>query len=257
MNGSAASSSPFALRVTAQLGIVIAPLAALANALFLDDQLPARMAGLGAIFVLALLGRVSLLWRLARRRIEAVTVVYMTLISWSLLYLLSLSPQSLGLLVAPMSALLVAAPMIYPLGIAHQSVLLGATLVAFWGAFWELTPTPSGESVFHVGVALSSLSVISLLAAWLLESHRKAAFLERARMRSLAVQRHRLIEIGRELRSTLDLDVILPRLVEHAGHILPADQLAMVCRDTEGVEFRVAAGAGATSRTSPPPRIRC
>src|SRR5262249_24056007 len=60
----------------------------------------------------------------------------------------------------------------------------------------------------------------------------------------------RLIDIGRELRSTLELDALQPRLVAHALRVVPASSAAIVRREPDGLDYRVVALAGDSSLDS-------
>ena len=228
-----------------RLGLVIVPIGALSNVLFLSDRMPQRLAGFAAFFVLMLATHLVRRRPEVQRHAEGFVVGYMTCITTALLFLLSNSPEDLPVLVAPLSSVVVAAPLVYPWGPRSQVLLAAFTTFGFASMVVLVAPKGGGvDSPFHFAMALVTMSTLSVIVAWLLERHRFAAFLERRRVRALATQRRRLMEIGRELRSTLDIEVLLPRLLSHARHVLPADWGTIAIRDSGSDVFRIAAASG-------------
>jgi signal transduction histidine kinase len=228
-----------------RLGFVLVPLGALSNVLFLTERIPQRIAGFAALFVL-ILGTLLVRRRpWVQRHTERFVVIYMSCVIAALLFLLSNSPKDLTVLVAPVASVLVAAPLLYPWGPRSQVLLAVVTTLGFALLVGMVAPPGGGaEASFNFAMALVTMSTLSVVVAWLLERHRFAAFLERRRVRALAIQRRRLMEIGRELRSTLDIEMLLPRLVSHARHVLPADWATITIRDPEVDVFRIAAASG-------------
>jgi signal transduction histidine kinase len=228
-----------------RLGLVLVPLGALSNVLFLSDRLPQRLAGFGAFFVLMLS---TLLVRgrpWVQRHTEAFVIGYMSCVTATLLFLLSNSPEDLPVLVAPVSSVVVAAPLMYPWSPRSQVILAIVTTLAFALMVGMVAPPGGGvDAGFNFAMALITMSTLSVVVAWLLERHRFAAFLERRRVRALATQRRRLMEIGRELRSTLDIEILLPRLISHARHVLPADWGTIAIRESGADVFRIGAASG-------------
>jgi signal transduction histidine kinase len=230
----------------ASLGLVIVPLGALSNLLFLKDRIPERLAGFAFLLGVVCVALAARQRPWFKRNAEIYVVAYMTCVSAGLLYLLAQSPDDLVVLVAPVSSMVVAIPLMYPWGVRSQIWLAGFMTAGFSLLVWTLSPPGTSAGTFNFATALVTMSALSVLVTALLERHSFAAHVERRRVRALAIQRRRLMEIGRELRSTLDLEGLSPRLLAHALHVLPAANANMSRRDAEpgGDVFRIVASAG-------------
>jgi signal transduction histidine kinase len=231
-----------------RLGLVLVPLGALSNVLFLSDRLPQRLSGFGALFVLIMVAQIAKRRPWVQRHAEGFVMAYMICVAATLVFLLSNSPEDLPVLVAPLSSVVVATPLMYPWRPRSQVVLATLTTLGF-GIMAAVVSPPGGgvDAGFNFAMALLTMATLSVVVAWLLERHRFAAFHERRRVRALAIQRRRLMEIGRELRSTLDLEVLLPRLLSHARHVLPADWGSITIRDSGSGVYRIAAASGSAA----------
>jgi signal transduction histidine kinase len=234
------------LQFGAWLGLVLVPIGALSNVLFLNDRLLERLAGFAALLFLILVTLVIRQRPWVRRNAEGYAVFYLSCLIAVLLYLLSNSPDDFMVLVAPLSSVVVAVPLMYPWSVRSQVWLAAFTTAGFTFMVWTLAPPGTSATAFNLASALVVMAVLSVIVTLLLERHSFAAHLERRRVRALAIQRRRLMEIGRELRSTLDLEVLLPRLLAHALHVLPATSVTMARREGENGSglFRNAAAAG-------------
>ncbi len=166
-----------------------------------------------------------------------------------LLYLLSLSPNDLDVLAGPVSAMLLGCALLYPWGTAPQLVFALATTAGYLAVAWPHIATDgmrAGNTALGIGVC----AIVSVIGAAVLERSRREAFRDRQRVRRLAVQRRRLLDVGRELRSTLHRDSILSHLLEHARGLVPSDALTLIVRDAESGVHRMVAATGDSSLQS-------
>jgi signal transduction histidine kinase len=232
------------LRFLASIGVPIVILGGLADLVYVNDRMPERLAGY--VFLAAVQLTVLRLtrFRSVLRHATALALVQLVGVSGGLIYLVSLSAADPSLLAAPIGALLMAAPLLLPLGALPQLGLSGIVVATYGALAWQRSHPATPEQAYSLAAALVSTLVVSVIVAGLLEDHRRIAFRERRRVRALAIQRRRLIDIGRELRSTLELDALQPRLVAHALRVVPANSAAIVRREADGLDYRVVALAG-------------
>ena len=229
------------------LGLVSAALSTLGNALFLTDRLAERVLGNASVFVLDLSVLALLQTRLAWRNPGGIAVGYVIALCGCLLYLVSLSPSDLGTLVAPLGCLLVGTALLFPWGARRQAVLSCGAMAGFSLLFFAVAPEGSTEATYNVALALVTMGTLAVATAGILEAHRFETCVHRSRVRRLAIQRRRLIQIGRELRETLDPDVLLPRIAQHARRLVQADLVAIASRDLDGGTLRFTAADGDSS----------
>jgi signal transduction histidine kinase len=101
-----------------------------------------------------------------------------------------------------------------------------------------------GMRTFNVALNLGVAVAVSVIGAAVIERSRRHAFRERLRVRALAVQRRRLIEVGRDLRSTLSIGEIVQRLEVAALRLIPADGVLMALRERDAAVYRIVAASG-------------
>lgn len=232
------------LKIAVWLGLALTPPALIGNALFLQDRLPERLGGLGAIAVLDLIVLALLRTPVAWRHPMALAVSYIVSLSVCMLFLLSLSPGDLGTLVAPLGVMLVGTTLLFPWGALQQAVLSAATVAGFTAVLFATAPPDSTETAYNVGLALVMMATLAVATSGILESHRFETCVHRWRVQALAIQRRRLIHIGRELRETLDPEVLLARIATHARRLVRADLVAIASRDLDGGTLRFTAADG-------------
>jgi signal transduction histidine kinase len=97
----------------------------------------------------------------------------------------------------------------------------------------------------NVATSLAVSMALSIMGAIVLERSRASAFVDRQRVRALAVQRRRLIDVGRDVRSTLLADEIARRVVGHAKRLVAADGVLFALRAPADPRYRIVATAGA------------
>lgn len=232
------------LRVAAWLGLGLAPLAIAGNVLFLPDRLPERVGGLGTIMLLDLAVLALLRTRVAWRHPGELAVGYIICLYACTLFLLSLSPGDLGTLVAPLGVMLVGTAVLFPWGAVQQAVLSAGTIAGFTLILFVAAPPGSTATAFNVGLSLVMMSTLAVATSGILQSHRFEACLHRWRVQTLSIQRRRLIQIGRELRETLDPEKLLERIAVHARRLVDADLVAIASRDLDGGTLRFTAADG-------------
>ncbi|HEV7730914.1 MAG TPA: HAMP domain-containing sensor histidine kinase [Candidatus Binatia bacterium] len=214
------------------------------NAVVAPDRLPERLGGLAAIGVAHLIaGRLSRSVRIVPHARLVVLLFNLTTFA-GLLYLLSLSPGDVDVLAGTIAAMLVGSTLLYPWGVGPQAifsvVVTSVYLVWAWPHFGG-----GGMRASNAVLSITIGAAMSIIGAWVLERSRRQAFVDRRRVHALAVQRRHLLDIGRDLRSTLTVDAIAPRLVEHARRLIAADVVTLVVRGEEdGVHRMVACTDG-------------
>jgi signal transduction histidine kinase len=228
------------LRTVTRLVLPLLVAGAALNALLAPDHLPERLAGLATLA--ALLVVAERLTHVTRLIPHARTIVlgYNLATFGCLLYLVSLSPEDADVLAGTVAAMLLGTTLVYPWGVGPQTIF--STIVAVTYVTWawpHLGGSPMRAPNVVLGVGVGAL--MSVVGAWVLERSRRQAFHDRRRVRSLAVQRRHLIEIGRDLRNTLQIDAIAPRLVAHARRLIAADAVTLVLRDREDDAHRMVA----------------
>ncbi len=217
---------------------------AVLNLFVAPDRLPERLGGLAAIGVAHLIaGRVSRSVRIVPHA-RLVVLLFNLAVFGGLLYLLSLSPGDVDVLSGTIAAMLVGSTLLYPWGVGPQAtfsaIATGGYLAWAWPHFGV-----GGMRTSNAVLSITIGAAMSVIGAWVLERSRRQAFADRRRVHALAVQRRHLLDIGRDLRSTLTVDAIAPRLVEHARRLIPADVVTLVVRDeVDGVHRMVACTDG-------------
>jgi hypothetical protein len=208
------------------------------NVLAAPDRLAERLAGFGFLFG-AYCGMLGLIrWSRATRHPCSLAVGFMLVLAAGLLYLVSLSPADLDVLTAPVACVMVGSTLLFPWGVGAQSVVSAGTALAY-GALVLPSVDPAGMRAINVATSVSVSAGLSDLGALNLERSRRTAFNERQRVRGLAVQRRHLIEMGRELRSTLDVNDIGARVVAQAARLIGADAVVLALRDDSRRTYRI------------------
>ena len=235
------------LRLGALIGLVGESAALAVNLLWAPDLLPERVAALCAQAAVSLAGLWFATYRRASRRATALVAAYNIALGSILLYQLTLSPTDIDALTAPVTWLMIGSMLFYPWGATAQGAVSGVLLLAYGLVVW---PHVEGGGMRGANLALGLVigAVLSVVGAFLLERSRRAEFVERQRVRALAVQRRRLIEVGRALRSTLDLRVVKDRLVAEASRLIAADSLVLSLATAPGGAYRVVAATGDAAR---------
>jgi signal transduction histidine kinase len=213
------------------------------NLLWAPDLLPERVAALAGQAALCVAGLWFATYRRASHHATAFVASYNIALGSILLYQLTLSPTDIDALTAPVTWLMIGSMLFYPWGAAVQAVVSGVLLLAYGIVVW---PHVDGGGMRGANLALGLAvgAVLSVVGAFLLERSRRAEFVERQRVRALAVQRRRLIEVGRALRSTLDLRVVKDRLVAEAGRLITADSLVLSLSTAPRGPYRVVGATG-------------
>ena len=230
------------LRLAIHLGLPALPAGALMNVLYAPDRLAERLAG----FAFLAIAYTGMLWttRWARvvRHPRHLAVGFMLVLGAGVLYLVSLSPTDLDVLTGPVTCVMIGSTLLFPWGAAAQLVVSGTIAIAYGAFLWPHVASVGMRGV-NVATSLTVSVALSVLGALILERSRRTAFVERQRVRGLAVQRRRLIEIGRDLHSTLDADRIAAQSIVHAERLITADAVVLAVREVETESYRIAASS--------------
>ena len=236
------------LRLAIHLGLPALPAGALMNVLYAPDRLGERLTGFAFLGV----AYTGMLWmtRWARvvRNPRHLAVGFMLVLGAGVLYLVSLSPADLDVLTGPVTCVMIGSTLLFPWGAPAQLMVSGTIALAYGSFVWPHVAW-GGMRAVNVATSLAVSVGLSVLGALILERSRRTAFGARQRLRALAVQRRRLIEIGRDLRSTLGADRIAGRLIVHAERLIGADAVVLAVREGDAGIYRIAA-------TSDDPRFR-
>jgi signal transduction histidine kinase len=230
------------LRLAIYLGLPVLPAGALMNALYAPDRLGARLAGFGFLTV-AYTGMLCLSrWPRLVHHPQPLAVGFMLTLGAGLLYLISLSPSDLDVLTGPVTCVMIGSTLLFPWGAVAQLAVSGTIALAYGAFVWPHVASVGMRAV-NVATSLGVSAALSVVGALILEKSRRTAFAERHRVRALAVQRRRLIEIGRDLRSTLNAERIAPRLIVHAERLIRTDAVLLAVADGEAARYRFAAAS--------------
>jgi signal transduction histidine kinase len=164
-------------------------------------------------------------------------------IGGSLFYSLALSPSDLDVLTGPITCVMIGSTLFFPWGGVSQLVVSGVMALGYTIFLWPQLPA-TGMRATNVALSVGLSAVLSLIGAVVLERSRQTAFVARRRVRGLAVQRRHMIEIGRNLRSTLSLDAIAERLMVHARGLIPADAVVLALRGPADGAYRIVSASG-------------
>jgi signal transduction histidine kinase len=235
------------LRLGAVIGFAGESGALVVNLVWAPDLLPQRVAALGAQALLSLLALWFATRRRASRHTTAFVAAYNIAIGTILLYQLTLSPTDVDALTAPVTWLMIGSMLLYPWGAVAQATVSGVLLLAY-GAIVGPSVAGPGMRAANLVLGLGIGAVLSVIGAAVLERSRRAEFTERQRVRALAVQRRRLIDVGRALRTTLDFAEVKERLVSEAVRLIPAQTVGLVLRTQPRGGSRMVAAIGDATR---------
>jgi signal transduction histidine kinase len=231
------------LRLAAQTGLPFLLIGALLNVAFAPDRLPERLAGfagqLGICISTLALARSP---RVARHA-APLGIAFVMGLGCSLFYTLALSPADLDVMTAPITCIMIGSTLFFPWGGVGQGLVSGTMAVGYMIFLWPHLET-TGMRATNVALSVGMSALLSIVGAIVLERSRRAAFTERRRVHVLAVQRRHLLDVGRNLRSTLDRDTITERLVAHAAALIPADAVMLALLDPRSGVFRVVGARG-------------
>jgi len=226
-------------------GLALLPIAAVAlvNVFVFADRLSERLAtfGIEAALCVAVLVLGSL--RSAERRAIPLALAFVFGMESAQLWALSLSPTDLDVLVSPIVATMVASTLLFPWGVVPQSfasayLAVGYVLLPPWGALGA-----SRTANVLIGIGLGC--VTSVVGAWVLDRQRRATFVEREHVAALARQRALMVEAGRELNGTLELDALVQRIMHQARRLVGCTGASLALVDeARGVIIPVAVFTG-------------
>jgi signal transduction histidine kinase len=230
------------LRLAIRLGLPTLPLGALMNVIWAPDRLGARLAGFGFLALAYVVMLRMTRWSRLVRHPRALAGGFMLVLGTGVLYLISLTPGDLDVLTGPVTCVMIGSTLLFPWGAPTQLVISG-TIAAGYGAFvWPHVAAGSMRAV-NIATSLAVSAALSVVGALILETSRRTAFAERQRVRALAVQRRRLIEIGRDLRSTLAADRIAQQSIRHAERLIRTDVVMLAVREHGATVYRLAAAS--------------
>jgi len=231
------------LRLALYVGMVSLVAGLVFDVLVTRENLPARALIYGQLGILYVVTLACTAWPPATRRPRALGAVYLLALGAHVFPLLALSGADLELFTGLVGVLMVASTLVFPWGAGVQSVV-SAGLGWGFASLLRAQGLLDGPRATTLLLTLVVSGLLSVFGADVLERARRAAFLARCRVHALAVQRRRLIEIGRDLRSTLDSDTLAVRVVAHAVRLIPADSVVLVLFDATTNLYRMAAGSG-------------
>ncbi len=234
------------VRHLALLGLAIIALSVPVVLQGFADRVPERLltlavqAGLCATFAL-LAGR-----RNAERHALALALAFILCLAVAVLWALSLSPRDFDVLVGVVTAIMMSTALLLPWGVAPQvatslGIALGYVTLVPWERFDRARAT-------NIGIGLVDGVILSVLAALILEWQRRATHAEREQARALARQRALLLEAGRELNGTLQLDQVVERVARLAVDVVGGHAALLVLLDEARGQCRIVAHAGSDPR---------
>jgi signal transduction histidine kinase len=230
-------------RFAGRVGLAFLAGGTVLNILFAPDRLPERLIGFASQVAICLVALALTHWPPASRRVSIVVVGFIVALGGSLFYTLPLSPTDLDVMTAPITCIMIGSTLLFPWGGVPQVIVSGVMALGYAVFLWPHLDA-TGMRATNVGLSVGMSAALSVIGAFVLEHSRRAAFAERQRVRVLAVQRRHLIEIGRNLRSTLEPQTISERLVAHARRLIPADAALLALFDPDTGVYRITAVSG-------------
>jgi len=227
------------LRWTATLAFVPIGISAVVNVAVFTDRLPERLATFGVQTGLCAAALAATAGRSGERRALPAAMGLVIGMGTSLFWSLSLSPGDLDVLVGPIGTVMAASALLFPWGFWPQLVVSG--YVASGYLLLPPWPTLDAARTANVLISLSLGVATSVIGALVLDRSRRATFVERERVASLAHQRELLVDAGRELNSTLEISELVERVTRHGHRLVGSDAASLTLHDERRNVFRIAA----------------
>ena len=176
--------------------------------------------------------------RAGRRRPHALTGLFLAGVTASLLLRLAEPPPNPGLLIGPFVCLLMGSAVIFPWGSAAQAVA-AVSIAGAYAVTLAAIDLPASARPRDLATTLGGSVLLSIFGAYILDRSRWSAFVERQRVRTLAIQRRALIDISQDLWSVLDPAVVAGKIARRARLLVPAEVTVLALRDEDDATLRV------------------
>jgi signal transduction histidine kinase len=206
------------------------------NLLVFEDRLPERLATFAVEAVLSLAMLLLCRWPAAARHAIPLAVGYAVGMVTCLFWALTLSPGDIDVLACPVASTMVFSTLLFSWGPGAQVVVSGYTAVGYLLLLPWAELDPSRITNILIGIVLGAGS--SVVGALVLDRQRRATFVERERVSALAEQHELLLEVGRELNSSLELSEVVQRITRIGHRLVGSNSAALTLLDEARGVFR-------------------
>jgi signal transduction histidine kinase len=229
------------VRAAAVLALIPICTSALANPFVFDTAVPERLVTHAVQAGICLVAFLACLVPRIRARADLLAALLVCAINSSMFWSLSLSGADMDVLVSLVGGVLLLAPTVFPWGARIQA------FVSLYSAIGYLSVLPLpllvGTRLYNVILSLVFAVTTSVVSAYVLDRHRRATFLERERVASLAHQRELLFDAGRLLNGTLALPELVRLVTDLGQRLTGANAGALALLDSSPLAFRIVATA--------------
>jgi len=195
--------------------------------------------------MLCALGAAFTWHRASQRWAVPATVVMVLGIATVQFWAIALAARDIDVLVTPIVIVMMAATLLYPWGVGPQ--VLVATYVA---AGYLLLPdwaTLDAMRTTNIIIGVTLGVGTSVCGSLVLDRQRRATFAERERVAALAHQRELLLDAGRQLSGTLDLEELEALITRLAQRVVDSDVVTLTLVE-EGLQERYRVVSAARER---------
>jgi signal transduction histidine kinase len=206
------------------------------------DSTPVRALALVGMLLIAALTHVAVSQRGAGRRAIPIAIVFVLALGVLLMGTVAELPGGHHAHVETISALMMAAAIMIPWGVAPQLVV-GVTLALAYVALpgWRELAT---SDLVTLAVSLVDCIALSAVGAWVLDRQRRRAFVESEEARRMTAQREILLDASRQLNANTDFDETVATITRLGHAMLPVDTAALILIDERRQVLRTVSVSG-------------
>jgi signal transduction histidine kinase len=203
--------------------------AAVVNALMFSDRLVEHLATLilqGSICALA----AGLTWHRRAERWAAGLAVGVTLAVGTVqFWAVTLAARDVDVMLSAIIATMVLPTLVFPWGVGSQAVVTayvagGYLLLPEWSAL-------DAARVTNILIGMTLGVTMSVVGALLLDRQRRATFVERKRAAALAQQQEMLLDVGRQLNATVDVEELVTLIPWLGQRLVDCDVATLTLHD--------------------------
>jgi signal transduction histidine kinase len=193
------------------------------------DTTPLRTLGLVAMMGLTVVTHLFVQRQQVGRRGVLVAIAFVGTLAAIVLGTLAEAGEHVHAQVGVLSALLLGAAVLLPWGPVPQTIVAIAVLGGYLYAPALLDVDP--HELRDYGFVLIDVVALSVIGSWALDRQRRTIFAEREQSRLLLRQQQVLLDAGRELNASLDLDETVAAIARVAERAFDVDTVALVLVD--------------------------
>jgi len=215
--------------------------AAVVNVFVFTDRLAEHLATLGIQGALCGLGAALTFHRRMERWAVWLAAVVTLGIATAQFWAIALAAEDVDVLICAIIAVMMGPTLIYGWGVGPQLVVVTYVAVGYLLLpDWSRLDT---TRITNIAIGITVGVVLSVAGAFVLDRQRRATFVERERASTLAYQRERLLDVGRQLNATIDLSELVPLIARLGQRLVDCDVATVTLLDAPRHVFRVVAVA--------------